>query len=146
MRIQDVMTSDIVSIAPDAALSEAREKLRLSDIHHLVVIDRKRVVGVLSDRDLADRSQDLHVADVMTRGVATISPRATLRQAAGKMEGRTIGCLPVMEGSTLAGIVTISDLLRALAKGTHPKPSPERYILRKRGPRKRPAGSGLVWR
>ncbi len=146
MRIQDVMTSDIVSIAPDAELSEARQKLRLNDIHHLVVMDRKRVVGVLSDRDLADRSQDLHVSEVMTRGVATISPRATLGQAAGKMEGRTIGCLTVMDGSKLAGIVTISDLLRALSKGTHPRPSPERFILRKRGARKRPAGKSLVWR
>ncbi len=138
MRIQDVMTSEIVSISPDAELSEAREKLRMQDIHHLVVMDRKRVVGVLSDRDLADRSDDLHVAEVMTRGVVTISPTATLRQAAGMMDGRTIGCLPVIKDGRLAGIVTTSDLLRALAKGAHPPPPPERYILRKRGPRKRP--------
>ena len=146
MRIQDVMTDEIVSISPEANVAEAREQLRSNDIHHLVVMDRKRVVGVLSDRDLADRSGDLQVSDVMTRGVATISPQSTLRQAAGKMEGRTIGCLPVIKDGKLAGIVTTSDLLRALAKGTHPTPSSERYILRKRGPRKRPAGRGLVWR
>ncbi len=138
MRIQDVMTNDIVSISPQAEVSEAREKLRMNGIHHLIVLDGKRVKGVLSDRDLADRSGDLHVADVMTRSVATISPRASLGQAAGKMEGRTIGCLPVIKDGKLAGIVTTSDLLRALSKGTHPAPSPERYILRKRGPRKRP--------
>lgn len=146
MRIQDVMASDIVSISPDADLAEAREKLRSNNIHHLVVMDRKRVVGVLSDRDLADRSGELHVAEVMTRGVATISPRASLRQAAGKMEGRTIGCLPVIEKGNLAGIVTTSDLLRALSHGKHPQPSPERYTLRKRGARKRPAGKPLVWK
>src|SRR5579872_464964 len=146
MRIQDVMCSDIVSVSPEAHVSEAREMLRTNAIHHLVVIDRKRVVGVLSDRDLADRGEDLRVSEVMTRSVATIPPGASLRQAAGKMEGRTIGCLPVMEKGRLAGIVTTSDLLRALSRGTHPGPSPERYILRKRGARKRPAGKALVWR
>lgn len=138
MRIQDVMTGDIVSISPDADVAEAREKLRINGIRHLVVLENREVVGVLSDRDLADRSDDLRVADIMTKDIATISPRATLRQAAAKLEGRTIGCLPVMNRGQLEGIVTTSDLLRALAQGTHPAPSPERYILRKRGPRKRP--------
>lgn len=139
MRIQDVMTSDVVSISPDAAIRDARETLRLNDIHHLVVLQRGEVVGVVSDRDLADQTDDVCVADVMTRGVATISRRATLRQAAGKLEGRTIGCLPVIDRGKLSGIVTTSDLLRALAKGdTHPAPNKERYILSKRGPRKRP--------
>lgn len=146
MRIQDVMTDEIVSIAPEANVAEAREKLRMNAIHHLVVMDRKRVVGVLSDRDLADRGGDVHVADVMTRNVATIRPQATLGQAAGKMEGRTIGCLPVIEHGELAGIVTTSDLLRALAKGAHPAGFSQRSILRKRGAKKGPAGRGLVWR
>jgi len=120
--------------------------LRRNDIHHLVVLEQKRVIGILSDRDLAGRRNDLCVSDAMTRSVATISPRATLGQAAGKLEGRTIGCLPVLDGDRLAGIVTTTDLLRALSKGTRPAPAPERYTLRKRGARKRPAGKGVVWR
>ena len=138
MRIQDVMTDEIVTISAEANVAEAREKLRLNRIRHLVVIENRQVVGVLSDRDLASRSDDLRIGDVMTRNVATISPRATLRQAAARLEGRTIDCLPVMNRGELAGIVTTSDLMRALAKGAHPAPSAERYILRKRGPRKRP--------
>jgi len=138
MRIQDVMTDRIVSIAPDADVADAREKLRMNDIRHLVVIENHQAIGVISDRDLAGRGDDARVSEVMTRSVATIAPRATLRQAAGKMEGRTIGCLLVIDRGKVAGIVTTSDLLRALAKGTHPAPSRERYILNKRGPRKRP--------
>jgi acetoin utilization protein AcuB len=137
MRIQDVMTDEIFSISPQESVLAARQMLRLHDIRHLVVLEGKEIVGVLSDRDLASQADDVRVADVMTRGVATISPRATLRQAAGKMEGRTIGCLPVMDRGKLAGIVTTSDLLRALATGTHPAPSPARYVLRKGTPRKR---------
>ncbi|HLJ73879.1 MAG TPA: CBS domain-containing protein [Thermoanaerobaculia bacterium] len=138
MRIQDVMTDEIVTISAEANVAEAREKLRLNRIRHLVVIENRRVVGVLSDRDLAHRSDDLRIGEVMTKHVATISPRATLRQAAARLEGRTIDCLPVMNRGELAGIVTTSDLMRALANGAHPAPSAERYILRKRGPRKRP--------
>ena len=139
MRIQDVMTSDIVTIAPQATIAEAREKLRANKIHHLIVLEDKKIIGVLSDRDLANRRPEMVVADVMTREVATISPRATLRQAAGRMQGRTISCLPVIDRGKLTGIVTSNDLLRALAKGVHPPPPEERYVLRKRGPRKRPA-------
>jgi len=139
MRIQDVMTGDIVTIGPQATIAEAREKLRARRIHHLIVLEDKRILGILSDRDLANRNDATLVASVMTRDVATISPRATLRQAAGRMEGRAINCLPVIDRGKLTGIVTSTDLLRALAKGEHPAPSPERYVLRKRGPRKRPA-------
>jgi CBS domain-containing protein len=139
MRIQDVMTSDIVTIAPQATIAQAREKLRAGRMHHLIVLEDKRILGVISDRDLANRNPETLVAEVMTRDVAVISPRATLRQAAGRMEGRRIGCLPVIDRGRLTGIVTSTDLLRALAKGEHPSPSPERYVLRKRGPRKRSA-------
>ena len=141
MRIQDVMTSAVIGVSPKTSISEAREKLQANRIHHLVVLEGHDIVGVLSDRDLPDQSDDLSVADVMTRGVATISPRATLRQAAGKMQGRTIGCLPVINRGKLTGIVTTSDLLHALATGSQPKPSGQRAILRKRGPRntKRPS-------
>ena len=139
MRIQDVMTSDIVKIGPEATVAEARASLQRNRIHHLIVVAEKKILGVLSDRDLAGRDAETRVAEVMSRDVATISPRATLRQAAGRMEGRMISCLPVIDRGKLAGIVTSNDLLRALSKGVHPPPPQERYVLRKRGPRKRPA-------
>lgn len=138
MRIQDVMTTEIISISGDAVVNDAREVLRRNRIHHLIVLDGKKIIGVISDRDLADRDGDTPVADVMTKKVATISPRATVRQAAGKLNGRTIGCLPVINRGKLAGIVTTSDVVRAMSKGTHAPPPRERFILSKRGPRKRP--------
>ena len=73
---------------------------------------------MLSDRDLAGQPDEKPVADVMMHDVTTIEPSAT-------------------PGEELKGIVTTTDLLRALAKGAHPAPPPERFILRKRGPRKR---------
>ena len=138
MRIQDVMSKPVVTVAPETDIATARERLRTDGIDHLVVVDRKRVVGVIAGRDILRISDDRPVAEVMSRDVVTIEPEATLRRAAGIMRGRAVGSLLVVAGSRLAGIVTTSDLLTALAKGdTHTSASPERVILRKRGPRKR---------
>jgi len=138
MRIQDVMSKRVVSIAPKATISAARETLRTDEIDHLVVVDGKQIVGVIAGRDLARAGDEQPVGNVMTRDVVTIEPKATLRHAAGVMRGRAVGCLPVVDDERLVGIVTTSDLLTALAKGdTHTSPPNERVILRKRGPRKR---------
>jgi CBS domain-containing protein len=138
MRIQDVMSKPVVTVAPDTDIATARERLSGGGIDHLVVVDGKRVVGVVAGRDILRIADDQPVAAVMSREVVTIEPEATLRRAAGIMRGRGVGSLLVVDGSRLTGIVTTSDLLTALAKGdTHAAPSPERVILRKRGPRKR---------
>lgn len=140
MRIHDVMNKNVVTIAPEESVSAARERIRAEGIHHLVVTERKKIVGVLSDRDLTTGDDEARVKDVMTKETLTITPGETLRKAAGMLDGANVSCLPVVEDGKLAGIVTTSDLLRALAKGaTHPEPPSERYILRKRGPRKRGA-------
>lgn len=138
MRIQDVMSQKVVRAAPETTISVARETLRTDEIDHLVVMDGKRVVGVVSGNDLARAGNDQPIAGVMARHVVTIAPEATLRRAAGMLRGRAIGCLPVVDDGRLVGIVTASDLLTALAKGeTHASPTRGRVILRKRGPRKR---------
>ncbi|HXH95216.1 MAG TPA: CBS domain-containing protein [Thermoanaerobaculia bacterium] len=140
MRIQDVMSKRVVSIAPKATISDARETLRTVEIDHLVVVSGKQIVGVIAGKDLARAGDEQPVENAMTRDVVTIEPEATLRHAAGVMRGRAIGCLPVVDDERLVGIVTTSDLLTALAKGdTHTSPPSERVTLRKRGPRKRAA-------
>ena len=138
MRIQDVMSKNVVSVPVETAVVIARERLRTEEIDHLVVVDGKRVVGVMAGKDVLGAGDNRPLSDVMSRNVVTIEPEATLRRAAGVMRGRAVGCLPVVSDGRLVGIMTTSDLLTALAKGdTHPAPSPDRVILRKRGPRKR---------
>jgi len=138
MRIQDMMSKSVVSVGPETKISVARETLRTDEIDHLVVMEGKRVVGLIAGKDLARAADDQPIADVMSRDVATIAPEATLRRAAGMMRGRAIGCLPVVDEGRLVGIVTTSDLLTAIAKGEiHAAPPRDRVILRKRGPRKR---------
>ena len=139
MRIQDVMSKNVVSVPKEMGVATARERLRGEEIDHLVIVEGKRVIGVVAGRDILRADDDRPLSAVMSRNVATIEPEATLRRAAGIMRGRGVGCLPVVSDGVLVGIVTTSDLLTALAKGEiHAAPPRERVILRKRGPRKHP--------
>lgn len=139
MRMQDLMSKHAVSIAPEATIGSAREVLRVEGIEHLIVAEKKRVVGVVAREDLARaKDENAPITEVMSRHVVTVEPAATLRRAAGIMRGRAIGCLPVVDHGKLVGVVTTSDLLDALSKGeTHAGPPDGRVVLRKRGPRKR---------
>ncbi len=133
------MRKEVRTITPSEPASAAKELFRRYDIHHLVVVDRKNVIGLIADRDLMDVGDDTLVQRAMAHPPVTISPNETIRKAAALMTGHVIGSLPVVDDGKLVGIVTTFDLLNLLAKGAeHPAPSRERQVLAKRGPRPRP--------
>jgi CBS domain-containing protein len=141
MRLQDIMSTPVETIAAHVPASEAHALMKRRGIHHLVVIEGARVVGVVSTRDLwTGRSGS--VGEAMSAPVATARPRATVREAANLLRGRTIGCLPIVEAGRVLGIVTISDLLGLIGRGVErPIERSTRWTLRARGPRKRqPSG------
>ncbi len=122
MRMQDVMTEGAKTIAPTAAAEDAWNVMRSNRIHHLVVSEGRRVVGVLSDRDAggprgASVRMNRTVADLMSAPAVTVEPDATVRQAANVMRGRSIGCLVVVDSGRVVGIVTVSDLLELVGRG-----------------------------
>lgn len=124
MRLAEIMNTDVLATTPDATADHIWSQMRLRGIRHFVVMDGKRVVGVISDRDLGGRSgaavrRGRTVGDLMAGDVVTATPEMTLRQTANLLRGRTIGCLPVLdERARLIGIVTISDLLDELGRGS----------------------------
>jgi acetoin utilization protein AcuB len=125
--------------------------MRRAKIRHLVVQDGKRVVGVLSDRDvegMGSLRQVENVEEVMTSPAITCSPDLTVRQAANLLRGRTMGCLPVLEDGKVVGIVTTTDLLELIGGGRErPVPPTRRWVLKDRGPRRRPfVGKGRTTR
>jgi len=139
MRVRDVMRKEVRTINPNETVSAAKELFRRYDIHHLVVVDRKNVIGLLADRDLMDVGADTPVQRAMAHPPVTITPDETVRKAAALMAGHVIGSLPVVDDGKLVGIVTTFDLVSLLAKGaTHPAPAGQRPILSKRGPRMKP--------
>ena len=141
MRLRDIMHTKVETVTPRDSAAVALERMRRSRIRHLVVQDGKKVVGVLSDRDVAGMGslrQVETVEDLMTSPAVTCTPRLTLRQAANLLRGHTMGCLPVLDEGKLVGIVTTQDLLEAIGAGTErPVPKTRRWILKDRGPRRK---------
>jgi acetoin utilization protein AcuB len=140
MRLDDIMSTEVKTIGPGATLGEARTLMETSGIHHLVVVEGGLVVGVLSARDVGGRSSNGRdaglVESAMSPHVVSMAPDATIRQAANRLRGRGIGCLAVMDGSKLRGIVTTSDLLELIGRGVErPIERSTRWNLRGRGPR-----------
>jgi acetoin utilization protein AcuB len=130
MNVVDIMTANPVTIRSDKPLRIALELMQEHTVKHLPVISTNgHVVGVVSDRDcryalnspyiMRDKWQDEALADtlqiraVMTPAPIIIEPNATASEAARLMLTHRIGCLPVMRGETLVGIITRSDLLVA---------------------------------
>ena len=142
MRIGEVMTRSVETARPGDAAGEAWERMRARKFHHLVVVDGRTVVGVVSERDLGGRAgasvrEGRTVGDLMSRGVHTARPDDTIKAAANKLRGHSLGCLPVMEKGRLVGLLTISDVLELVGRGSErPVERGKRYTLRNRGPKR----------
>ena len=122
MRVQDVMSTNVKTIAPTARAESAWTTMTTQGIHHVVVMDGGRVVGVVSSRDAGGRRgaavrRNCTVGDLMSEPVLAVDPTTTVRKAANLMRGHSVGCLVVVEEGRLRGIVTVSDLLELVGRG-----------------------------
>jgi len=134
MRVRELMTRDVIALRPDDSLARLRDLMYDRDVRHIPVIEGDRdLVGLVSQRDLLrdhlieqadvpDFIEDallekLQVRELMTTGVVTIDPESDLRDAAQIMYENKYGCLPVVEGLRLVGILTEADFVRLKAEG-----------------------------
>jgi CBS domain-containing protein len=144
MRVRHVMSSEVVSVRPDASVQEIAQLLTDNRISSLPVVDRKgRLVGIVSDGDLIRRAEIgteprpswwrslLHdarsaayqyvlthgrkAADVMTPAPVTTIEAAPLHSVAALLARRRLKRLPVMRGERVVGMVSRTDLVRKLA-------------------------------
>jgi len=127
MLVRDIMTTAVVTVAPDATLAQVCEVMHGRNIRHLPVVEGGRLVGVITDRDVHSATSALCLApsnplglvrDAMTREVRTAHPMDPVEDAARTMRSLKIGCLPVLDGDALTGIITGIDLLDALLRLT----------------------------
>ena len=127
MLVQDIMTSPVIAISSDISLQDAYQTMQEKGIRHLPVLDREKLVGVITDRDLRLATSALaptpflpnaKVSAVMRRLPCTADPEDPVEDAARIMREKKIGCLPVMDNDRLVGIITGLDLLDALMRMT----------------------------
>ena len=120
-----IMSTNVITVPLTATLAEARSLMQKNRFHHLPVVnDSGDFVGLLTQTDvlaatdsiLRDaenrlRAKSIPIEDVMVRNVVTISPDASVRQAALFLEKYRIGCLPVVTDGKLVGIITDTDFV-----------------------------------
>ena len=132
--VKHMMSSPVVTFFAEQTLPLAEDVMKYKHIRHLPVVDdRRRVVGLVSHRDLlaaqiSNRSgvardiaraiqEEVRVAQVMTRDVMTIGPDVNASIAAATLLDHKFGCLPVVDDQgVLVGIVTEHDFLRFATK------------------------------
>jgi CBS domain-containing protein len=118
MQLRDVMTRNVEEIAPEATLMEAAERMRSLDIGALPVCENDKLVGMITDRDIAVRAvadgQDpsrARVRDAMTGQLFYCYEDEDVREAAKLMEEKQIRRLPVFDRSgRVCGIVSLGDI------------------------------------
>lgn len=130
--VADLMTRAVRTVGPNEPVAAAKAAMDESGFRHLVVVGEDGAIeGVLSHRDLffgplawsigqghAAYDKLLHssrVKHVMHRDVVTVDPATPLPEAAALLSERKIGCLPVVEGDRLAGLLTEGDLVALVA-------------------------------
>ena len=138
LRLRDIMTRDVVSAAPDMTIRDAMELLSERHVSGAPVVDGGRVVGIFSATDLLavlaelnDTTpsltfrrrrgrtaplEDVTVDEVMTRKVHSLPPDCSVHQAAALMGAKQIHRVLVMQGDVMLGIVTTSDVAKAVAE------------------------------
>jgi CBS domain-containing protein len=138
LRLRDIMTRDVVSAAPDLTVRDAMELLSERHVSGAPVVDGGKVVGIVSTTDLLDLLADLNdttpsltfrrrkgrttpledvtVDEVMTRKVHSLPPDCAVDEAAVLMGEKQIHRVLVMQGDVLLGIVSTSDVAKAVAE------------------------------
>lgn len=137
MQVREFMTTEVTTLQENDSLLDAAMVFVRSSFRHLPVLREKKLVGVITERDVKQFAPSLlgrtsadeynqimettPISRVMSRELVTLTPGQSMREAAEIMYGKRIGCLPVVEGEELAGLLTTTDMLGLLIQIMHDK-------------------------
>jgi len=129
--VREVMKKKVVKISADDTLWIVKEIMDLASVRHIPVVDGGALVGVVSQRDLLRASlsnvmgisadeqkiflEGVRISEVMSVPPRTIAPGEAIQAAARIMAEHKIGCLPVVDGREIVGILTETDVLHYFA-------------------------------
>jgi len=125
MRIRDVMTTNVVTIASSTSIADAKKIMEAHKIERLPVVDKGKLVGIVTERRLGNVSPSkatsltvwevsyllntTPVKDIMERDVSTVSPDTTVEEAVALAQSNKVGSLVVVEDDRVVGITTTND-------------------------------------
>ena len=118
MQVKNQMSRKLVTIPPHTSILRAMEVMHENSIRHLPVVKGQDLVGLVTEGDLRQASllsmvDKVSIEDVMIKNPFTVSPEASIEEAAKIVYLHKIGGLPVVKGKKLVGILTIVDLLES---------------------------------
>ena len=129
MAVKDFMTRKVVYVSPDTTVAHTADVMREQGLRRLPVIENDRLVGVVTERTMAEASPSkvtslsiyemnyllnkTKIRDIMARDVVTVSPYASLEDAVYAMMKNQVGILPVVEAGQVFGVITEKDVFKA---------------------------------
>jgi CBS domain-containing protein len=130
MQVREIMSTNIEVVDRNDNLRTVEERMAAKQLRHLPVLEQGEIVGIVTQRDLFKAAmssamgygekaqqaylQSVRVKEIMVYPAVTISPDTSVAAAATMIIDKGIGCLPVVDGTQLVGMVTKTDLLRCL--------------------------------
>lgn len=128
MKAKDLMSKAVLAVDKDERLETVLEMMRKQRVSKLVVVEKGRVVGIVTDGDVADElgaiknrgvpASHLHVTSAMRRRFPTAAPEMELRQVLALFVEQDAGILPVLHDDVCVGVITPSDLMPLVKAAT----------------------------
>ncbi len=118
IKVGDVMAKGIVTVKPEDTVKKACEIMAKHDLSGMTVMERGKVVGMLTQGDLVamiargENPSKIKVRNIMGTKLASISPNADIRKAAEVMVENRVKRLPVLKNGRLVGVITQTDIVR----------------------------------
>ncbi len=133
MKVKELMSTKLTTVSPNDKLDRVFFLYNFENLRHLPVLEKNKLVGIISDRDLKKilgpkktfvekpdgttvRLSTRRVKNIMRRNVTTIEPEQRAADAAAIMAKKKIGALPVVHKNKLVGIISATDILKAFVK------------------------------
>jgi len=124
--VREIMSTQLVAVEPSANLTEAARAMSTGRAGSVLVIQDGALVGIFTERDIlralasspsADAARVSHVSAWMTRDPETVGPDTVVGEALDRMLFGGFRHVPVMEGDTVVGVVSMRDLAKSIAEG-----------------------------
>ncbi|MGD1004024.1 MAG: CBS domain-containing protein [Methanoregulaceae archaeon] len=116
MLVKDYMTSDVVHVDIPGNRDDVLKILKRTGISGVPVIKSKKLIGIITRKDLLRKPEETQLGLLMTTKPFTIEPDAEIREAARLMISKKIRRLPVVEKNKLVGLLSVADLIHAIAQ------------------------------
>ena len=129
--VSAIMSTKVVTVKSTEKASKALQMMVRHKIGSIVVVDKGKPVGILTERDVSTRMakgqnvRGMVVRKIMSKPLVTIGPSAQIWQAVEQMVRKDIRRLPVMEGDRLVGMVTERDVFRWVIRVAYEPNNPE---------------------